>query len=83
MAKTDANPPMPDWSTEYQLVEVDADYCRRQSNLNNSFTSINLNASCAKDVSTSALGNASTWSTPVLLQKRKVPKSQDSTPLTM
>ena len=26
MAKTDANPPMPDWSTEYQLVEVDADY---------------------------------------------------------
>jgi len=26
MAKTDANPPMPEWSTEYQLVEVDADY---------------------------------------------------------
>ena len=26
MARTDANPPMPEWSTEYQLVEVDADY---------------------------------------------------------
>src|SRR5436190_18124710 len=26
MARTDANPPMPDFSTEYQLVEVDADY---------------------------------------------------------
>jgi formate hydrogenlyase subunit 6/NADH:ubiquinone oxidoreductase subunit I len=26
MAKTDANPPMPEWSTEYQLVEVDVDY---------------------------------------------------------
>ena len=23
MARTDANPPMPEWSTEYQLVEVD------------------------------------------------------------
>jgi ferredoxin len=26
MARTDANPPMPEWSDEYQLVEVDADY---------------------------------------------------------
>ena len=26
MARTDANPPMPDWSDEYELVEVDADY---------------------------------------------------------
>jgi ferredoxin len=26
MAKTDANPPMPEWSTQYQLVEVDVDY---------------------------------------------------------
>ena len=26
MARTDANPPMPEWSQEYQLVEVDADY---------------------------------------------------------
>ena len=26
MTKTDANPPMPLWSDEYQLVEVDADY---------------------------------------------------------
>ena len=26
MAKTDANPPMPEWSDEYQLVEVDAAY---------------------------------------------------------
>ena len=26
MARTDANPPMPEWSTEYQLVEVDADF---------------------------------------------------------
>ena len=26
MTKTDANPPMPEWSDEYQLVEVDADY---------------------------------------------------------
>ena len=26
MARTDANPPMPAWSDEYQLVEVDADY---------------------------------------------------------
>ncbi len=26
MTKTDANPPMPKWSDEYQLVEVDADY---------------------------------------------------------
>ena len=25
MARTDANPPMPEWSQEYQLVEVDAD----------------------------------------------------------
>ena len=25
MTKTDANPPMPEWSDEYQLVEVDAD----------------------------------------------------------
>ena len=26
MARTDANPPMPEWSDEYELVEVDADY---------------------------------------------------------
>jgi ferredoxin len=26
MARTDANPPMPAWSDQYQLVEVDADY---------------------------------------------------------
>ena len=26
MARTDANPPMPEWTDEYQLVEVDADY---------------------------------------------------------
>jgi ferredoxin len=26
VAKTDANPPMPEWSDQYQLVEVDADY---------------------------------------------------------
>ena len=26
MARTDANPPMPEWSTEYQLVEVDHEY---------------------------------------------------------
>ena len=26
MTKTDANPPMPEWSDEYQLVEVDADF---------------------------------------------------------
>lgn len=26
MTKTDANPPMPEWSDEYQLVEVDAAY---------------------------------------------------------
>ncbi len=26
MARTDANPPMPEWSGEYELVEVDADY---------------------------------------------------------
>ena len=26
MARTDANPPMPEWSQDYQLVEVDADY---------------------------------------------------------
>ena len=26
MPRTDANPPMPEWSDEYQLVEVDADY---------------------------------------------------------
>ena len=26
MARTDANPPMPEWSSEYELVEVDADY---------------------------------------------------------
>jgi len=29
MARTDANPPFPDWSTEYQLVEVDVDYLSR------------------------------------------------------
>ena len=29
MAKTDANPPMPEWSDQYQLVEVDADYLSR------------------------------------------------------
>ncbi len=29
MAKTDANPPMPEWSDAYQLVEVDADYLSR------------------------------------------------------
>lgn len=26
MTRTDANPPMPEWSDEYQLVEVDAEY---------------------------------------------------------
>ena len=26
MARTDANPPMPEWSTEYVLQEVSADY---------------------------------------------------------
>ena len=26
MPRTDANPPMPEWSEEYELVEVDADY---------------------------------------------------------
>ena len=26
MARTDANPPMPEWCDEYELVEVDADY---------------------------------------------------------
>ena len=26
MARTDANPPMPAWSDQYELVEVDADY---------------------------------------------------------
>ena len=26
MARTDANPPMPEWAEEYQLVEVDAEY---------------------------------------------------------
>ena len=26
MPRNDANPPMPEWSDEYQLVEVDADY---------------------------------------------------------
>ena len=26
MTKTDANPPMPEWSSEYQLVEVDTAY---------------------------------------------------------
>jgi ferredoxin len=29
MARTDANPPMPEWSQEYQLVEVDAAYLQR------------------------------------------------------
>ena len=29
MAKNDANPPMPDWSDQYQLVEVDVDYLSR------------------------------------------------------
>jgi ferredoxin len=29
MAKTDANPPMPEWSTEYVLQEVDHDYLTR------------------------------------------------------
>jgi len=26
MPRTDANPPMPEWSDQYELVEVDADY---------------------------------------------------------
>lgn len=29
MARTDANPPMPEWSQEYQLVPVDAAYLQR------------------------------------------------------
>ena len=29
MAKTDANPPMPEWSSEYDLVAVDIDYLSR------------------------------------------------------
>src|SRR6201988_716825 len=29
MAQTDANPPMPAWSDQYQLVEVDVDYLSR------------------------------------------------------
>jgi ferredoxin len=29
MARTDANPPMPEWSQEYELVEVDASYLQR------------------------------------------------------
>ena len=65
MAKTDANPPMPEFRDDYVLQEVDADVARpRRSSPSSSSTSTSPSASCARAASTSARGSASTWSPP-------------------
>ena len=64
MARTDANPPMPEFRDDYVLQEVDADWLARRSSRSSSSTSTSPSASCARAASTSARGSASTWSPP-------------------
>ena len=70
MTTTDANPPMPEFRDDYVLQEVDAAWLSAAVKPSSSSTLISPSASCAKAVSISAHGNASTWCVPMPSTKR-------------
>jgi len=82
MARTDANPPMPEWSTEYQLVEVDADYLGKAVKPKQ-FIHIDQSECIMCEGSLIFVrGSASTWLRLMQLQKLKTLKCQGQTRLT-